>query len=177
MIEIRRFEKKDLEPIKTVVKEAFYREEKDPNFNEWNFVDDIRSDKDYVEELCLIAKENEAYLGYNILTKGSVGKQEGLILGPIAVRPSHQKKGIGKKLIASALEKAKDLAYPWVVLVGGDYYFQVGFESAKKYGVKIGTNAPGNDFVKIVFLDETKSIQPGTIKFADAFYSATGELL
>lgn len=177
MIKIRRFENKDLEPIKTFVKEAFYREGKDPNFNEWNFVDEIRSDKCYIKELCLIAKENEAYLGYNILTKGSVGDQEGLILGPIAVKPSHQKKGIGKKMIASALEEARILGYHWVVLVGGDYYLQVGFESAKKYGVEIGPNEPGNDFVKIAFLNEKKTIQPGTIKFADAFYSASGELL
>ncbi len=108
---------------------------------------------------------------------GSVGGEKGLILGPIAVKPSHQKKGIGKKLIASALKKAKKLGYPWVVLVGGDYYFQVGFESAKKYDVKIGPKEPGNDFVKIKFLGEDKSIKSGNIKFADAFYSASGELL
>jgi len=177
MITIRRFENKDLEATKTVVKEAFYREGKDADFNEWNFVDEVRSDKDYIKELCLIAKNDNEYLGYNILTKGSIGNQEGLILGPIAVKPSHQKKGIGKKMIASALEKAKDLGYPWVVLVGGDYYFQVGFESAKKYGVEIGPNEPGNDFVKIAFLNDKKSIQPGSIKFADAFYSPSGEIL
>lgn len=177
MIAIRKFENKDLEATKTVVKEAFYREDKDANFNEWNFVDEIRLDKDYIQELCLIAKNDNEYLGYSILTKGSIGNQEGLILGPIAVKPSHQKKGIGKKMIASALEKAKDLGYPWVVLVGGDYYFQVGFESAKKYGVEIGPNEPGNDFVKIAFLNDKKSIQPGTIKFANAFYSSSGELL
>ena len=177
MIEIIRFQNNDLEATKTVVKEAFYREGKNDNFNEWNFVDKIRLDKDYIKELCLIAKEDHEYLGYNILTKGSVGNQEGLILGPIAVKPSYQKKGIGKKMITSALEKARNLGYPWVVLVGGDYYFQVGFKSAKKYGVVIGPNAPGNDFVKIAFLNEKKSIQPGIIKFADAFYSESGELL
>lgn len=177
MIKIRRFEDRDLEATMGVVKEAFYREGKDADFNEWNFVDNIRSDKDYVKDLCLIAKSDDEYLGYNILTKGSVGDQKGLILGPIAVKPSHQKKGIGKKLITRALEKAKDLGYPWVVLVGGDYYLQVGFESAEKYGVIIGPNDPGNDFVKIIFLDDKKSIQPGAIKFADAFYSSSGELL
>jgi len=177
VLEIRKFKKEDLEGTKTIVKEAFYREGKDEKFNEWNFVDEVRSDKDYIKELCLIAKNDNEYLGYNILTKGSIGNQEGLILGPIAVKPSHQKKGIGKKMIASALEKAKDLGYPWVVLVGGDYYFQVGFESAKKYGVEIGPNEPGNDFVKIAFLNDKKSIQPGTIKFANAFYSSSGELL
>jgi putative acetyltransferase len=92
MIKIRRFEDRDLEATMGVVKEAFYREGKDADFNEWNFVDNIRSDKDYVKDLCLIAKSDDEYLGYNILTKGSVGDQKGLILGPIAVKPSHQKK-------------------------------------------------------------------------------------
>jgi len=177
VLEIRKFKKEDLEGTKTIVKEAFYRAGKDEKFNEWNFVDEIQLDKNYIEELCLIAKNDEEYLGYNILTKGSIGDQEGLILGPIAVKPSHQKKGIGKKLVAVALEKAQALGYPWVVLVGGDYYLQVGFESAKKYGVEIAPNAPGNNFVKIAFLNEMESIQPGIIKFADTFYSESGELL
>jgi predicted N-acetyltransferase YhbS len=60
MIEIRTLENKDLDPVKTVVKEAFDREGKDPNFNEWNFVEEIRTDKAFIKELCLVAKENEA---------------------------------------------------------------------------------------------------------------------
>lgn len=80
-------------------------------------------------------------------------------------------------MIVCALEKAKELGYPWVVLVGGDYYLQVGFESAKKYEVIIEPDSPANDFVKIAFLNEKKSVQPGTIEFADAFYSSSGELL
>lgn len=177
MIEIKQFENQDLELIKAVVKEAFYREDKDSEFNEWNFVDRIRSDTNFVKALCFIAKNNEEYVGYNILTKGSIGGEEGLILGPIAVKPSYQRKGIGKKLIENATKKAENLGYRWIALIGGDYYFQFGFESGKRYGVKIASMHPGNDFVKIKFLNNTTTVSSGNIKFADAFYSDKDELL
>ena len=43
---------------------------------------------------------------------------ESLALAPVSVTPIHQRKGIGGKLIVAALDKAKELGYGSVVVLG-----------------------------------------------------------
>ncbi len=59
-----------------------------------------------------------------------------LLLGPIAVMPSHQGEGIGVALIRESLELAKEQGHEIVVLVGDlDYYARFGFSSAFDRGL------------------------------------------
>ena len=51
-------------------------------------------------------------------------------LGPVSVRPDHQRQGIGKALIKEGLSRLKDLGAKGCCLVGHpDYYRQFGFEN------------------------------------------------
>lgn len=118
----------DINTIKNVVKEAFYREGKDENFNEWNFIEKVQYDKGFIQELSFVAKNKDEIVGYILLSKAFIGNKEGLTLGPLAVKPSYQSKGIGKKLIKYGLEKAMEYKFNWVALTGGNYYNQFGFE-------------------------------------------------
>lgn len=177
MIRIKQFENKDLELAMEVVKLAFYREGKDDEFNEWNFINQVRSDKSFVSELCLLAIIEDEHVGYNLLTKAGINNEEGLVLGPLAVKPTYQKLGVGKKMVEYAIEKAKELGYKWIVLTGGDYYYQFGFEDASLYGVIISDDHPENKYLKILVLAEDKVVTEGSIKFAEPFYDENGELL
>ncbi|MEX0345521.1 MAG: GNAT family N-acetyltransferase [Rhizobiaceae bacterium] len=52
-----------------------------------------------------------------------------LLLGPLAVRPAWKNRGIGRKLVAIAVEAARSAAAPMVILVGDAPYYQpLGFE-------------------------------------------------
>ncbi|HHY18561.1 MAG TPA: N-acetyltransferase, partial [Firmicutes bacterium] len=93
-----------------------------------------------IPELSLAATLKKEIIGYVLLSKALIGKNEGLSLGPLAVKPSYQNKGIGKKLVEYGLKKAKDNGFEWVALTGGDYYAQFGFESALKYGIVLSNN-------------------------------------
>ena len=177
MVRIKQFESDDLERAKEVVKLAFYRDGKNDEFNEWNFIDKVRKDKSFVDELCLIAISEDEYVGYNLLTKASIGNENGLVLGPLAVKPNHQKLGVGKKLVEHAIEKAKELGYSWITLTGGDYYYQFSFKDASSYGVIIGEDHPENKYLKILILSDDEYVPEGNIKFADSFYDENGELL
>lgn len=177
MVKIKKFENSQLNEVKKVVKEAFYFEGKDLKFNEWNFIDSIRNDKAYIEELCLTAINDKEYIGYILLTEASINEDKGLALGPIAVKSSKQKMGVGKKLVREAINKAKDMGYDWIILVGGDYYYQFGFCDAEKYDIKISENHPENKYIKIIILNENTVINNGYLKFADSFYNENGELL
>lgn len=60
----------------------------------------------------------------------AIGEAEtpALLLGPLAVHPDRQGKGIGLKLMREGLARAKAMAHALVVLVGDEpYYSKVGF--------------------------------------------------
>ncbi|MEM6619646.1 MAG: N-acetyltransferase [Pseudomonadota bacterium] len=85
-----------------------------------------------VADLCLVARDDT----YNTLagairhwpvTLGSA-RAPGLLLGPIAVHPTHQGEGLGRRLINGALTRAAGLGYSRVILIGdGPYYNRFGF--------------------------------------------------
>lgn len=61
-------------------------------------------------------------------TRVSAGGSPGLLLGPLAVRPARKNMGIGRKLVATALEAAKEAGASPVILVGdAPYYAPFGF--------------------------------------------------
>ncbi|WP_339633488.1 N-acetyltransferase [uncultured Sneathiella sp.] len=87
-------------------------------------------------ELSYVAVDGERLLAtirYWPITIG--GKTPALLLGPIAVSPRLQGKGIGVGLIRETLQVAQDLGHRLIVLVGDpEYYGQFGFENAARRG-------------------------------------------
>lgn len=58
-----------------------------------------------------------------------VGGQPALLLGPVAVHPTHQGEGLGSVLIREGLAVARDSGWTRVMLVGdAPYYGRFGFE-------------------------------------------------
>ncbi len=63
------------------------------------------------------------------MTPVLAGTVKGHLLGPLAVRPSHKSKGIGRELVRIAVEAAKRKGSEAVILVGDPpYYCPLGFE-------------------------------------------------
>jgi predicted N-acetyltransferase YhbS len=68
------------------------------------------------------------------MTPVIVGSVRGHLLGPLAVRPSHKNKGIGRQLVRIAVEAARRKGSEAVILVGDPPYYQpLGFEKVR-YG-------------------------------------------
>ncbi len=91
-------------------------------------------------DLSLVARSDEgellASIRYWPLLIGN--KHDAILLGPIAVQPSHQGEGIGVALIRYSMEQAKKLGHTRVVLVGDpEYYARFGFISADKLGMEL----------------------------------------
>ncbi len=62
------------------------------------------------------------------LTPIRVGERRGLLLGPLVVDPAHTNLGYGKSLMRLALEEARRIGCPFVLLVGdAPYYAPFGF--------------------------------------------------
>jgi len=92
-----------------------------------------------VEPLSLVVMEGEVLLGtirywpVDIPTVSSA-----LLLGPIAIHPDHQGCGIGSALITTSLQKAKDLGWDAVILVGDEpYYRRFGFRRTLAHNLSL----------------------------------------
>ncbi|MEJ2036688.1 MAG: N-acetyltransferase, partial [Maritimibacter sp.] len=90
----------------------------------------LRDGVDPVAQLCLVARDAYGAVGGAIrYWPVDVGGASALLLGPVAVHPTHQGEGLGGLLIRESLEKARALGWARVMLVGdAPYYNRFGFE-------------------------------------------------
>ncbi|MGM0586510.1 MAG: GNAT family N-acetyltransferase, partial [Pseudomonadota bacterium] len=91
----------------------------------------LREDVEPVRELCLVARdEYDAVVGAIRFWPVRIGEAAApaLLLGPVAVHPTRQGEGLAGLLIGQALERAAELGWTRVALVGDEpYYGRFGF--------------------------------------------------
>lgn len=88
----------------------------------------IREGGPHERALSFVALRGGAVVASVRLTRIVAGSGCGLLLGPLAVRPAHKNQGIGRRLVAIAVEAAGKAGWPAVVLVGDEpYYGPLGF--------------------------------------------------
>lgn len=177
-MQIKTFEPSYLQGAKAALKSAFFHENSNEAFNEWEFAETLPDSDGYLPELCVVALDGETVIGYNALTKAKIDGQYGLALGPLGVLKEYQNTGTGSALVRECIRRAEEAGYPWIVLLGGSYYSRFGFESGKPYGITVSDNEFDNAHLQILFLDEsTKNTTSGKLVYCDAFYDADGNLL
>jgi predicted N-acetyltransferase YhbS len=86
-----------------------------------------------VAALCLVARDDDGTLAgairnWPVRIEGPMGRKWALLLGPVAVHPTHQGEGLGALLILRTLEMARKGGWSRVILVGDlPYYRRFGF--------------------------------------------------
>ncbi|RDY25241.1 N-acetyltransferase [Romboutsia weinsteinii] len=165
--------KEDYREVESIVEMAFKSEEHSDG-NEHNLVAKLRDSKEFVEELSLVAKEEGKIIGHILLTKIKIksdnDEYESLALAPLSVHPKYQGMGIGRKLIEASFDKAKELGFRSVIVLGHEnYYPKFGFEAANKYSIRAPFEVPENVFMaKELVKNGLKGIS-GTVIYSDAF--------
>lgn len=82
--------------------------------------------------LSFICADNGETIASVRMTPISAGSVKGHLLGPLAVRPSHKNRGIGRELVRIAVEAARRKGSEAVILVGDPPYYQpLGFEKVR----------------------------------------------
>lgn len=151
-ITIRKESENDYKYVYKVNKEAFLRD------NESELVEKIRLGDNYINDLSLVAIVKNEIVGHIMLSKIEISGKENLdilTLAPMSVIPNYQKIGIGSKLIESAIEKAKELGYKAIIVLGHEnYYPKFGFEVAALYDIYPPFDVPDDVFM-IKILDKT----------------------
>jgi len=126
---------------------------------EGKLVDKLRKASTFVDELSLVAELSGQVVGHILFTPIVIdnGSQQfqSLVLAPVSVLPEFQKQGIGGQLIRAGHQKAKELGYQSVILIGHpEYYPRFGYKTASGWGLKVAMELPSDDVFMAVELTE-----------------------
>jgi len=152
MVNIREERPEDIEAIRMLNLTAFGQPQ------EGGIIEALRTNGGVL--LSLVATIDERVVGHALYSPVSIGFNEkkvvGAGLGPMAVLPELQRKGIGSKLIEFGNMQLRERGCPFIVVVGHpEYYPRFGFRPASDYGIRCEWDVPDNVFMVLV-LDESK---------------------
>jgi putative acetyltransferase len=182
-ISIRKENREDYDQIKDVIKAAFKSiVERDNEFNEWTLTEKIRESKYYINDLSLVAEVDGNIVGHIMFTpmkiKGITECHESLDLAPVSVYPDFQGKGIGKLLVRSGIEKAKELGYKSLIVMGDPRYYQsFGFRLASDWKIGLDNNFDSKYLFALELVDGGLDGVSGVVEYCPPFYNENGELI
>ncbi|MDF2533157.1 MAG: family N-acetyltransferase [Clostridia bacterium] len=180
---IRKETKEDYDQIREVIKSAFKAiEENDDEFNEWTLAERIRKSEYYINDLSLVAEIDGIVVGHIMFTplkiKGSAETHESLDLAPVSVRTDYQNQGIGKLLVRSGIEKAKELGYKSLIVMGHPKYYQsFGFKLASDWKIGLDNEYNSKYLFALELVDGGLDGVSGIVEYCPPFYNENGELI
>jgi predicted N-acetyltransferase YhbS len=143
--------------------------------SEPKLVELLRKSNAFIPELSLVATMNNKIVGHILFTKIKIkddsGKEfESLALAPMAVRPELQKQGIGGKLILYGLNKATELGYKSVLVLGHEHYYpKFGFVPTERWKIKAPFDVPTNVFMGIELVENGLADVSGGVQYPKEF--------
>jgi putative acetyltransferase len=156
----------DVAAVRRVVEAAFKGKA------EADLVDTLRAGGKF--SVALVAVQGRTVAGFCLLTDVEIAgnglKPRGAGLAPLAVRPTFQKRGIGRTLVRAALERAREAGYGFVVLLGDPrYYRQFGFRAGSTLGLACEFAAPAEAFMAIELAPGALGGVTGTVRYSPEF--------
>ena len=120
--------------------------------DEANLVDLIRANG--AVTLSLVALEGDEIVGHVLFSPLTITEGERVVeavgLAPVAVLPSHQKKGVGSLLCRNGLAQLAGMGHKIAVVLGHiKYYPRFGFKPAHLYGIRCKWDVPPEAFMVI----------------------------
>jgi putative acetyltransferase len=114
---------------------------------EGKIVDGLRTNAGVL--LSLVACDADAVIGHILFSPASIDDRlQGAALGPMAVHPDHQRRGVGARLIEAGLAELQASNCPFVIVLGHpDYYPRFGFERASAHGIRCEWEVPDEAFM------------------------------
>ena len=140
---------------------------------EANLVEVLHQEKASI--ISLVAEANGKIIGHVLFSpvKLAEGPSFNLLgLAPMAVRPHHQRTGVGTELVKAGLQSCKKLGCDAVVVLGHpEYYLKFGFVPSIKYGIISDYEVPDEAFMILELKEGSLQAAKGTIQYHQVFRS------
>jgi len=151
----------DRPAIHAVVTAAFGRPD------EADLVDRLREDGSLV--ISLVSLDAGVVVTGHVLLSRMDAPFTALGLAPLSVLPAHQRSGIGSQLVRAALQRAKELRWEAVFVLGDpQYYGRFGFDAARASGFSSPYAGP---HLMVLALAGSLPVSAGAIAYARPFAS------
>lgn len=117
----------------------------------------------------VISLVDEEVRGHVLLSEAFVGDHAVLALGPLGVLPAAQGQGLGRALVREAVARARETAYPLIVVLGHPaFYGKLGFEPARRLGVRAPFKLEDVAAWRALRLPRWSEDVRGTMRYPDA---------
>jgi len=139
---------------------------------EADLVDKLRSARAIT--LSLVAVSDGRIVGHALFSPVSIESDgsslAGLGLGPVAVLPDFQRKGVGSLLMAAGIAQLRHEGYAYIVVLGHpDYYPCFGFRPSAEFGIKYEYDAPPEAFMILELREGALAGHAGVAKYRPEF--------
>ena len=162
---IRREQVGDIAAVRRVNEAAF------PTSLEANLVDRVRAEAR--QFISVVADENHLVVGHILFSPVMLSTDTSLQimgLGPMAVAPDFQRRGIGSSLVHAGLDECRLKGAVAVVVLGHpQYYPRFGFKPASAFGLTCEFGVPDEVFMALELMPGTLEGKRGTVRYHTAF--------
>lgn len=146
---------------------------------EAKLVDKLRETAAWIPELSLIALVEDKVVGHILFSRVKILSSrrnkvfDTIALAPMAVLPEYQRTGIGNLLLTNGLQKAKEMQFTSVFVLGHKlYYPKFGFKPARLWSIKtVFPVSEKGDFMAIELKSNSLKKVSGVIEFSGPFYN------
>jgi putative acetyltransferase len=138
---------------------------------EANLVDRLRQEAQPV--VSMVAEDGGVVVGHIMFSPVTLTGYPALKimgLGPMAIAPGLQRKGIGSSLVRAGLEECKKLSFGAVVVLGHpEYYPRFGFVPSIRFGIRWEHQVPEEVFMMLELESGFLDGASGIIRYHAAF--------
>ena len=168
MILIRPETRRDFDAIAEINRLAFGQDD------EAKLVEGIRLLEGFDPDLSLVAASGDALIGHILFSPIHIECEmrtvSALALAPMAVRPEHQRKGIGTRLVEEGLNVCKGRGHRLVIVLGHpDYYPRFGFVPGSRHGLRCPFPAPDEAFMGLALFPGALHDVAGLVVYSKPF--------
>lgn len=161
----------DYAAVEYLTREAFWNVYR-PGCMEHYVLHVLRDDPAFVPELNLVMEQDGQIIGHIMYMRAAITANDGreipiMTFGPISIRPDLQRRGLGKHLLETSMEKAMALGAGALCIEGNlDFYGKSGFVVAGTRGIRYH-GEPDQEIVPYFLLKELK---PGFLNGVTGVY-------
>lgn len=174
LITIRRETEQDYFAAENCCRNAFWNVYSQGCYEHF-LIHSMRTHKDFIPELSFVLEYGKEIIGGIFYTRSSIIRSESppvpaITFAPVFIEPKFQRQGFGKKLILHSIQKARQLGYSAILILGSPKeYAPYGFCGAKKYRISMPDGLYYQSLLALPLQENALSGVAGYVQFSNVF--------